>query len=373
MKKNFYFIFTLIFVMTISISFMGCEKKEEIIKFGATFPLTGEVASYGIKAKRGIELKVEEMNIQGGILGKKVVVDFQDDKNDTKEAISIFNKFASIDKLPIVFGSAGSTVTLAIAPLANRYKVILISPISSSAKLSTEGGKYFFRTVPADNLQAEILARWVFDTGARNVAVVFTNNSWGKPLSEGFIELFSKFGGTVSINEGVIENTNDFRSIITKLKKAGKLDAIVSPTYPKEGGLFVRQIKEMGLNIRLFGGDNWGAPEFINIAKDSAEGVFYTAPAQRESPIYAEFEMKYLAKFGEKPDIFSSYAYDAATAIFKAIESVGGTNSDAIVNSLKRISFIGVSGEISFRENGDLKSEAYGKKTIKNGNPLTVN
>jgi branched-chain amino acid transport system substrate-binding protein len=372
MKYKQCILMSLVFVIIISFSFSSCGRKDEVIKLGATLPLTGEVASYGLKAKRGIELKIDEINSQGGILGKKIVVDFQDDKNDKKEAVSIFNKFATIDKFPVVFGSAGSTVTLAIAPLANRYKVILISPISSSAKLSTEGGEYFFRTIPADNLQAEILAKWVFNSGAKNVGIVYTNNSWGKPLSEDFGKIFTNLGGNILLNEGVVENTTDFRSVITKLKELGNLDAIVSPTYPKEGGVFIRQIKEMGLDVRLFGGDNWGAPEFINIAKDSAEGVFYTAPSQDKSPAYEEFAKKYLERFGEKPDVFSSYAYDAATAIFEAIEKAQSIAPEMILNALKDITFIGVSGEISFKSNGDLKSEAFDKKTIQNGQPLTV-
>ena len=129
---------------------------DSIVRFGATFPLTGEVASYGQKAKRGIEMAIDEVNTKAGVLGKRVSVEFQDDRNDKKEAVSIMTKFATIDKLPVVFGSAGSGATLAIAPLANRYKVLLVSPISSST-LSTEGGPFFFRTVPADDQQASVL------------------------------------------------------------------------------------------------------------------------------------------------------------------------------------------------------------------------
>ena len=144
----------------------------DTIKLGATFPLTGEVASYGQKAKRGIELAVEDINATGGVLGRKIEVDFQDDRHDKKEAVSIVTKFATVDKVPVIFGSAGSSVTLAVAPVANRNKVVLVSPISSSATLSTEGGHFFFRTVPADDLQAETLANWVYESGARNVAKV---------------------------------------------------------------------------------------------------------------------------------------------------------------------------------------------------------
>jgi len=342
------------------------------IKLGATFPLTGEVASYGQKAKRGIEMAVEDVNAKGGMLGRQVVVDFQDDRGDMKTAVSIFTKFATIDKLPVVFGSAGSGVTLSIAPLANRHKVVLISPISSSSKLSTEGGPFFFRTVPADDLQAEVLANWVHKSGAKSVAVVFTNNSWGKPLADGFEQKFTALGGKVFLREGVAENTSDFRTIIAKLKDTPNLDAVVSPTYPKEGGIFVRQAKELGLKVTLFGGDNWGSPEFRNIAGEAAEGVFYTAPAESTSPVYADFAKRYKTKYGEEPDVFGPYAYDAAMAVFKAIEAVGSTDATKIRDALARTAFTGASGEIAFRENGDLRSEAFAKKTIKNGQAIDV-
>lgn len=342
------------------------------INLGATFPLTGEVASYGQKAKRGIEMAVAEQNAKGGLLGKQIVMDFQDDRNDKKEAVSIMTKFATIDKVPVVFGSAGSGVSLAIAPLANRYKVILISPISSSSQLSTEGGDFFFRTVPADDLQAEVLSKWVFDSGAKKVAVVYTNNSWGKPLAEGFQNTFEALGGQVINTEGVQENTSDFRTIIAKLKGMKNLDAVVSPTYPKEGGIFVRQAKELGLTVPLYGGDNWGSPEFRTVAGDAAEGVFYTAPSESTSPTFNAFAEEYKSKYGEEPDVFGAYAYDAAIAIFRAVEAAGTTDPVMVRENLLKVSFQGVSGEVAFRPNGDLQSEAFAKKTIKNGQAINV-
>jgi branched-chain amino acid transport system substrate-binding protein len=348
------------------------DPSSKSINFGATFPLTGEVASYGQKAKRGIEMAVAEQNSRGGLLGKQIVVEFQDDRNNQKEAVSIMTKFATIDKVPVVFGSAGSGVSLAIAPLANRYKVILISPISSSSQLSTEGGDFFFRTCPADGQQAEVLSKWVFDYGAKKVAVVYTNNSWGKPLAEGFEKKFEALGGEVINAEGVPENTADFRTIITKLKRIENLEAVVSPTYPKEGGVFLRQAKELVLSVPLFGGDNWGSPEFRNIAGDSAEGVFYTAPSESTSPTFSAFAAQYKTKYGEVPDVFGAYSYDAAIAIFKAIEAAGTTDTEKVRELLFKVSFEGASGEVAFKPNGDLQSEAFAKKTIKNGQAVNI-
>ncbi len=372
MRNSIWPIILVLVIVAGLIIFHPWHKTTNTITFGATFPLTGEVASYGQKAKRGIEMAVEDQNAKGGLLGKQVVVDFQDDRNDKKEAVSIMTKFASIDKIPVVFGSAGSGVCLAIAPLASRFKVILISPIASSTELSTQGGEYFFRTCPADDQQAEVLSKWVYGIGKKRVAIVFSNNAWGKPLSEGFQSKFEALGGQVVHAEGVEENSTDFRTIITKLKRMKNIDAIVSPTYPKEGGVFVRQMKELGLNLPLFGGDNWGSPEFITIAGKAAEGVFYTAPSDSKTASFIEFAKKYKTKYGEEPDVLGAYAYDASMAIFKAVKTANSINTEKIRSALLGVTFQGVSGEIAFRPNGDLFSESFAKKTIINGQPVNL-
>jgi len=221
-----------VLVMVATLHFFSHNRAGTTTRFGAMIPLSGEVASYGQKAKRGIELAVEECNAQGGLLGRQTSIDFQDDRNDKKEVVSIFAKFATIDKVPVVFGSAGSPITLAIASLATRL-VVLSSSISSSTKPSTAGGAFFLRTAPADDLQIEVLSKWVHELRARRVAIISTNNSWGLPLDGGFQSKLEALGGKVLLSEGVAENTTDFRIILTKIKGLSDFDAVVSPTYPK--------------------------------------------------------------------------------------------------------------------------------------------
>lgn len=374
MKKKTLLWISLIVVIAIGSYFVWQNNfaEDETIKIGATFPLTGDVASYGIKAKNGIQLRVEEENNNGGINGKNIFIDFQDDKNSIKDAVNIFNTFAKINKYSIVFGSAGSSVSEALVPISLKEKIILISPISGAASLTSGKWKYFFRTIPSDDQQAEILADWISKDEINNVAVVYTNNSWGKPLSEAFIKLVRENGINVVLEESCPENTSDFKTIIHKLKQK-KFDAIVSPTYPKEGGLFVKQLKEAGIKTKLYGGDNWGAPEFLTIAGNAANGVFFTYPAESKSELWGIFSKKYKVKFGEEPDIIAAYAYDAASAIIEAIKKANSLNSDKIRDNLFLIDFEGVTGNISFKENGDVNTQGYGKKKIENGEIITIN
>lgn len=350
----------------------GCEKKEDKgIKIGVSLPLTGEVASYGIRAQRGIEIGLEEINSNAGINGKKVKIIFEDDKNDPKTGVSIITKFAIVDKLPAIIGSAGSTVTLAMVPVANQNRVVLLSPISSSVKLTTEGGDYFFRVCPADDAQAKILAQWVLEKGYQQVALVYTNNSWGKPLGESFQRHFEEGGGKVIIAEGVEERTTDLRTQLAKIR-AANVNIVVSPTYPVEGGNLLRQAKEMRIKAEFYGGDNWDAPEFLTAAGDAADGAFFVDPAEPKGDKFFAFTKKYRAKYGEEPDINAAFGYDAFLAVIEAMKKAKTSDGPSIQQALYGVSFEGASGKIEFDENGDLKTPVFDRNVIRDGKKVNI-
>jgi branched-chain amino acid transport system substrate-binding protein len=152
-----------------------------------------------------------------------------------------------------------------------------------------------------------------------------------------------------------------------------EFEAIISPTYPKEGGLLVQQLRESGVNAKLYGGDNWGAPEFRNIAGSAAEGVFFTFPSESQSSQWSNFVENYKIKHNDEPDIFAAYAYDAATAIFEAMKSSKKLSGSEIRSQLLLLDFEGLTGRISFKENGDIDNEGYGKRTIDKGKLVTIN
>ena len=361
-----------ILIASLMVFSAGCVKKEEKeIKIGASLPLTGEVASYGIRAQRGIEIALEEINSSGGVNGRKVKVIFEDDKNDAKTGVSVITKFATVDKLPVVIGSAGSTVTLAMTPIANQNKVVLISPISSSVKLTQEGGPYFFRVCPADDAQAKILADWVLEKGQKEIALIYTNNSWGKPLAESFKKYFEMGGGKVRILEGVEEKTTDLRTQLVKIK-AAKIKVVVSPTYPVEGGNLLKQAKEMGVKAEFYGGDNWDAPEFLTAAGNAANGALFVDPSDTKGGKFKTFSERYKAKYNEEADINAAFAYDTMIALFEVMKT-GALDGPSIQKALYNISFEGASSKIEFDANGDLKSPAFDRNIIKDGKKIKVN
>ena len=193
-KSSAVLIIISILIASVMVFSIGCAKKEvKEVKIGTISPLTGAAASYGEKMTRAIDLAVQEVNDKGGINGKKVVVIHEDDKLEAKDGVTAFKKLTSIDKVSAVIGAVGSSVTLAISPVAESSKIPLITPISSAVSIS-KAGDFIFRICPSDAIQGVIISKWIKEKGFNNIAILCINNDYGTGLKDRFKEEFTKLG-----------------------------------------------------------------------------------------------------------------------------------------------------------------------------------
>lgn len=138
-----------IVILAIGLIAIQTKKEPGEIKIGAILPLTGDSALYGESIKKGIDLAVEQINSEEGVKGRKVTVIYEDSKAVPSVGVASFQKLISIHRVPVVIGDAVSSVTLAIAPIAEKNKVVILSPLSSAPAI-TEAGDFIFRNVPSD-------------------------------------------------------------------------------------------------------------------------------------------------------------------------------------------------------------------------------
>lgn len=348
----------------------GCSKEGNIL-IGSSLPLTGGDASYGQHARNGLEIAREEINRGGGIDGKQVEFLYEDDAGVPKNGISIMNKFTDNPKIKVVIGAVHSTVTLAMASVANKKKLLLVSPISSSAQLTKEGGAYFVRIAPSDAFQARILATWVYESGYRKAGIIFVNNIWGASLAEEFEMNFSKNGGRVVAKESSKVGDTDFRTPLSKVH-GQQPDAFVFLTQAKEGGIAIKQAKELGYKLPIFGGDTWSSVEFITSAGDAVEGVRIVMPAQYTGKAFRDFAKTYTEKYGEEPDVNAAYSYDTLKIIALAIKNVGYESDKIREFLLKMPSYSGASGITKFDKHGDSIAKDFQRIMFRGGKKVPV-
>lgn len=352
--------FKLFFVVVSIFIILGCDKKEqEEIKIGAILCLTGPGAIYGEQDKMGMDLGVELINKSGGINGKTVNIIYEDSKTDPSEGVLAAQKLIKTNKVNIIIGALASSVSLAIAPIANKNKVIMISPGSSNPQLSN-AGEYIFRIYPSDDYQGKVLANIAIDKmNCNKIAVLYVNNDFGIGLKNKFIEVINKKGGDIIISEAYNPEDIDVRAQITKIQNK-KPEALLIASQGREYLNILRQLKELNVNSKLLAPDSFYNEDIIKQAREAAEGIICTVPSfNLESPdsITQNFVKEFKKKYNKKPSSFSAYGFDAIMLVAEVLEDVPYNNTEKIKDKLYKIKFNGAIGEIKFDKNGDVLKE----------------
>ena len=340
---------------------------ESVITVGAALPLTGGVSYYGQDSKKGIDLALDEINAKGGVAGSKLKVVYEDSLGSGQGAVSAVRKLIDIENVQVIIGCGTSTETMAAAPVVEQAQRVLLSPVSSAASLST-AGEYVFRTVPSDGQQAVDLAAWVREAGISKVGVIFVNQTWGNGLKDGFIAAFQANGGTVLGVESTELGETDFRAHVTKLSSLSP-EAVIAVLYAKEGGLFVKQSRELGTQVPVFGADPWTKADFVSTAGDAAEGIRFTTPAKYRGAEYDAFAKAYHSRYNADPGIYDAHGYDALQVVAVAMKK-GARTGPELRQALASVSFRGATGETSFDVNGDVSTKGFARMTWSGGHAV---
>ena len=345
------------------------------ISIGAVLPLSGDAAHWGIPARTGAEMAVEEINHAGGIGGRSLALVVEDDRCSPADGVSAFNTIMASAKPPVaVLGAVCSGVTLALAPLAESRKVVLISPASTSPKL-TGAGDFIFRVVPSGSVRGKVFAEYLYhDRGLRKLAVMYINNEGGMGGSSAFKKRFTALGGTVVIEQSYAQGTTDLRAQLMKIK-AANTEGVLIGSYPPDTVAVLQQAREIHLQQPLFfTTEAVQNPEVLRQAGDAAEGATYILAAPPAGEAVEKFTAAYEAKFGKEPELFAAEGYDVIRLIAEAIAgtTAESLNGSGIRDFLRRVrDYAGASGTISFDQSGDV-IKPYAIKRIEGGNPKTI-
>jgi branched-chain amino acid transport system substrate-binding protein len=362
MKKLTLICFVLIFVPSCN------SNRNNEIKIGAILPLTGDAALYGNNAKEGIDLAVDNVNAQGGVLNRKIKIVYEDSKADPKTGVAAFQKLVTFDKVQSIIGCISSSVTLAFAPLAEKNKIVVLSPAATSPKLS-EAGKYIFRNWTSDTYEASIIANYMINTLKINkLGILYLNNDYGVGLKSALENEFAKNDKKIIITEGFAQNQNDFKVSLSKIK-ALNIEALYIISYPDETINILKQIKELNINVTIISTSAFQDELIIKNAGKTAENVIYPYPVVPDTSqmVVSDFLKNFENKYKKKPGIVSDTGYDALLMIIAAMEEEKSYSGESIQKGLMTIkNFHGASGIMSFDKNGDIKKEMK-IKTVRNG------
>ncbi|MCJ7709136.1 MAG: ABC transporter substrate-binding protein, partial [Anaerolineales bacterium] len=312
------------------------------LKIGLLIDYTGSLAEFGPVIETGAQLAVKQINAAGGVLGKPVELVKADSGTNPQVATEAATRLINVNGVQAIVGSLSSGVTIAVAEgVAVPNKVIMISPASTSPGLSAVvDDDFLYRTVLSDAAQGVVLADWAIEQGYKKVSTLYTNNAYGKGLSDQFVKSFEAAGGTVP---AAVSHEQEQTSYLSELQKAteGEPDALAALSYPVEGAIYIREAIENDLIKTFLLCDGTKSKDIITaVGADVLEGTTGTSPSTTgKSELTTDFDADYQAEYGEpvpsRP--YVREAYDGVIAIALAAEAAKSTDPSKIRDQLREV------------------------------------
>lgn len=366
--------------LVFSFSF-GCAPKETI-KIGHLVPLTGFLSFIGEPFAKAGTLAVEHINAAGGVLGMEVEVIVEDTATDPKTGVDAIEKLIKIDKVQAIVGGVTSGTSIAVVPKLALNKVLMISPSATAADLTEiEDDDFYFRTSPADTLQAAAIAILAWDKGYRTANTICRDDAYGRGLSSIFTAKFEELGGEVLVEVIYDAAAPDYSGYVTEVSSV-PADVIQVNALMEDACILFKLFHDMGVMeefefLVCEGVQDPGIPETVGV--DIMVGVGGATPYPAESGTFVE---DFIERWAEEPFAYEANVYDNFILLALAIERAGVYDGTAIRDSLRavanapgvevtdvaealrlvregtEINYQGAGGKITFDEYGDVFMKA---------------
>ena len=348
----------------------------DVIKIGVFEPQTGENGGGGLQEVYGIRYANQQVpTVKVGDKEYKIELVEADNKSDKTEAVTAAQSLISAG-CSVILGSYGSGVSIAAGEIFSDAQVPAIGCSCTNPQV-TLGNDFYYRVCFLDPFQGTVMANYAAQDGAKTAAVITQlGDDYSSGLGNFFKNAFVKLVGEDSIvaEEQFQTNQTDFKAILTNIKAANP-DVIFAPSSIATAPLIIKQARELGITAKIMAGDTWENGSIIENAGADAEGVTLSTffdEGDTSNAVATDFIKgfkEYLVANGQDEIIpaVSALGYDAYLAAVKAIETAGSTDPVAIRDALKGVEFEGVTGAISFDENGDANKDKAFIKVVENG------
>ncbi|MGJ0204738.1 ABC transporter substrate-binding protein [Leucobacter sp. gxy201] len=331
------------------------DSGDEII-VGAALCLTGIQSPLDEPILRGVQLKVDEINENGGLLGKQVKLINLDGKSDPvvvgNNGEQLVSQGAEVVITPADFDFGGPA-----SRAAQSAGIVGISPGASSPLYGSKtlGDKQFTLSMWNTTMGAAA-AEWAYGEQGYTKAYVVTDQfiDYTTSLSDYFIESFEHQGGEILGHDTYTQGDQDFSAQLQRLKSEGAdAEVIFVSSYMPDLGLIIRDIRAAGIDTPILGGDSYDDPELFEVlGAEYGNGVTYASHAflsEQASELVPAFLDLYKAKHGEAPDTaLVANGYDTMTVLAEAIEAAGTTEGAALAKQMTEMEFPLLTGNLSW-------------------------
>jgi branched-chain amino acid transport system substrate-binding protein len=354
--------------------------QEQVVKIGHVAPMSGPQASYGKDNENGARMAVEDLNTQGiTIGGKKIKFELmaEDDAADPKQGTAAAQKLCDA-KVAGVVGHLNSGTTIPAAKVYNDCGIPHVTGAATNPNLTKPGYKTTFRIIANDNALGAGLAAYAVDTlKLKSVAVIDDRTAYGQGVADVFKKTAAAKGMKVVDEQFTTDKATDFMAILTSIKGKNP-DAIFYGGMHPQAAPMLRQMEQLGMNnVKYFGGDGICTMEIIQLVAGAktlgnvicAEGGASIAKMPGGDAWKKRYDTKYPGQF----QIYSPYTYDATMLLVDAMKRANSVDPKVYTPELLKANYKGVTANIAFEPNGELKNPAMTLNVYRDGKKVPLN
>lgn len=342
-------------LLPVAVMLPGLVMAQDTLKIGALVTLSGAGAAWGQALLYGAELAADDVNAKGGLEvdGKKYKVEViaYDDKYQASEAVTAANRLVSDDKVKYMIGPMGSAPALAVQPITEPAKVIIMTLGFSNKALSPEKPYSFRPNLTTEETSYPIIDWLVKRFDLKKVGGLFPNDESGQQISGDLAKAYEKAGAQLSSKEFFERQRVDMMPLLTRMLNAG-IDAIeLDGNSPATAGMIVKQARELGFQGPIVRNGGPATPEIVAVAgKAATEGMMVTSLQDPDSKEIAQYAQRYADKYKKKMNGFSPAFYDGTHMLFKAMQNAGTvTDSTKVRDELEKLNgYQGIQGVLNW-------------------------
>ena len=356
----------LVVVLAICAASPTSAQPAEPIKVGVIQPLSGPVAASGNYVRMGAEIARDWINARGGVLGRPINLLIEDNKSDPKEAATAAEKLIVRDKVPVIMGAWGSSMTLAAMPKLEEYGVPMVVETSSASTVTKRGNPWVFRISPPSEMEALGLEKYLKDLGIKKADFLAVNTDWGRGAVAAFGDLLKRAGAGVGATEFMDQAATDMNAQITKIK-ADNGDTLFLTTSVEQITLVLKQAQEQRLVMKVITTGGSSSPsQLIKQAGAAAEGTYHILfflPWFPEAMPDGKLAKAFVDEWTKRGHPFEGLTegfrgHDGIATAVEAVRLAGKPDPKAVREALWKVSLMGVNGPIKFEKDGPAGKES---------------
>jgi branched-chain amino acid transport system substrate-binding protein len=329
---------------------------QEPIRIGAFLSVTGPASFLGDPEQKTLEMQVEKINAEGGVLGRKLQLVAYDSAGDAEKARTFAKRLIEQDKVDVLVGGSTTGETMAAVPLAEAAGVPFIS-LAGAVVIVEPVKKWVFKTPHTDRMACDKIFVDMKARGLSKVALISGSGGFDKSMRGECLKVAPNHGMQIVADETYGAADTDMTAQLTKIKGSGA-QAVLNAGFGQGPAIVTRNHKQVGVNLPMYQSHGVASKEYIKLAGDAAEGVRLPAAAllvadllaanDAQKPVVTGYRNAYEARYKSEVSTFGGHAYDGLMLAVGAIKSAGSTDKAKVRDAIEATKgYVGTGGVVN--------------------------